>query len=48
MPDTTLLSETILFAGLGDDALAKVVEAWDRLPASIKSMIVSLVEEAEE
>ncbi|MED5599079.1 MAG: Crp/Fnr family transcriptional regulator [Actinomycetota bacterium] len=27
MPDTTLLSETILFAGLDDDALAKVVEA---------------------
>ena len=27
MPDTTLMSETILFAGLDDDALAKVVEA---------------------
>lgn len=27
MPDTTLISETILFAGLDDDALAKVVEA---------------------
>ncbi len=27
MPDTTLLSETILFAGLDNDALAKVVEA---------------------
>jgi CRP-like cAMP-binding protein len=27
MPDTTLFSETILFAELGDDALAKVVEA---------------------
>ena len=27
MPDTTLLSETILFAGLDDDAMAKVVEA---------------------
>ena len=31
MPDTTLLSETILFAGLGDDALAKVVEAGQDL-----------------
>ncbi len=27
MPDTTLMSETILFAELDDDALAKVVEA---------------------
>ena len=27
MPDTTLLSETILFAGLDNDALAKVMEA---------------------
>lgn len=27
MPDTTLMSETILFAGLDDDAMAKVVEA---------------------
>ena len=27
MPDTTLMSETMLFAGLDDDALAKVVEA---------------------
>ena len=27
MPDTTLISETMLFAGLDDDALAKVVEA---------------------
>ena len=27
MPDTTLLSETILFAGLDDDALTRVVEA---------------------
>ena len=31
MPDTTLLSETTLFAGLGDDALAKVVEAGQDL-----------------
>ena len=31
MPDTTLLSETILFAGLGDDALATVVEAGQAL-----------------
>ena len=27
MPDTTLISETMLFAGLDDDAMAKVVEA---------------------
>jgi CRP-like cAMP-binding protein len=31
MPDTTLMSETILFAGLDDDALAKVVEAGQDL-----------------
>ena len=31
MPDTTLLSETMLFAGLDDDALAKVVEAGQDL-----------------
>ena len=31
MPDTTLLSETTLFAGLGDDSLAKVVEAGQDL-----------------
>ena len=31
MPDTTLLSETMLFAELGDDALAKVVEAGQDL-----------------
>ena len=31
MLDTTLLSETMLFAGLGDDVLAKVVEAGQDL-----------------
>ena len=50
MPDTTLLSETMLFAGLGDDALVKVVEAGqdlvlgERLVEQVDGVVIQIRE----